>query len=66
MPVLFFVGRNDWNTPYPLVEEWAETLDAPKVEVVWFEDAGHMIPLESPADFQRELIERLMPLVGGS
>jgi pimeloyl-ACP methyl ester carboxylesterase len=66
VPVLFFMGRHDWNTPSPLVEEWAETLDAPTVEIVWFEDAGHMIPLESTADFQRELIERLVPLIGGS
>ena len=62
VPVYFFTGRHDWNTPYPLVEEWAATLDAPRVEVVWFEDAGHMIPFSSPAAFQRALIDRLRPL----
>jgi pimeloyl-ACP methyl ester carboxylesterase len=65
VPVLFFVGGHDWNTPCPIVEKWAGTLDAWTVEVVRFEDAGHRIPLESPADFQRELIEHLVPLVGG-
>jgi pimeloyl-ACP methyl ester carboxylesterase len=64
VPVFFFAGRHDWNTPQLLVEEWAGTLDAPKVDLVWFEDAGHMIPLESPAEFQHQLIERLLPLAG--
>jgi len=61
VPVFFFIGRHDWNTPYALVEEWAEILEAPSVEVVWFEDAGHMIPVESPAEFQRALIEKVLP-----
>lgn len=61
VPVFFFVGRHDWNTPYPLVEAWAEVLEAPSVELVWFEDAGHMIPLESPAKFQRALLDKVLP-----
>lgn len=61
VPVFFFAGRHDWNTPYPLVEKWAEVLEAPSVEVVWFEDAGHMIPMESPAKFQRALIDKVLP-----
>ena len=61
VPVLFFTGRHDWNTPFPLVEEWAATLDAPHVEIVWFEDAGHMINVESPGEFQRALIEKALP-----
>src|SRR5262245_39499123 len=35
-PVFFFTGRHDWNTPYPLIEEWAARLEAPHVEIVWF------------------------------
>jgi pimeloyl-ACP methyl ester carboxylesterase len=62
VPVVFLTGRHDWNTPYPLVEEWAATLDAPSVEIVWFEDAGHMVPVESPQKFQRALIETVLPL----
>jgi pimeloyl-ACP methyl ester carboxylesterase len=32
------------------------------VEIVWFDDAGHMPPLETPEAFQRALIEKLTPL----
>ena len=61
VPVFLFTGRHDWNTPYVLAEKWAQTLKAPSVELVWFEDAGHMIPLESPAEFQRALIDKVLP-----
>ncbi|MEN8160255.1 MAG: alpha/beta hydrolase, partial [Myxococcota bacterium] len=63
VPVFLFTGRHDWNTPYPLVEEWAARLEAPHVEIVWFDEAGHMPPLEAPEAFQRALIEKLGPLV---
>ncbi len=62
VPVFLFTGRHDWNTPYPLVEEWAATLAAPHVEIVWFDEAGHVPPLEAPEAFQRALIEKLSPL----
>jgi pimeloyl-ACP methyl ester carboxylesterase len=62
VPVFLFTGRHDWNTPYPLVEEWAARLEAPHVEIVWFDEAGHMPPLEVPEVFQRALIGKLSPL----
>ena len=61
VPIYFFTGRHDWNTPFPLVEEWAAALEAPHVEIVWFENSGHMIPLENREAFQRALIEKLLP-----
>jgi len=62
VPVFLFTGRHDWNTPFALVEEWAAKLDAPLVEIVWFDDAGHFPPLEAPEAFQRLVIEKLTPL----
>lgn len=62
VPVFFFTGRHDWNTPFPLVEEWAGALEAPHVEIVWFDDSGHMVPLENPEAFQRQVIEKVLPL----
>ena len=58
-PVYLFTGRHDWNTPYPLIEEWAAKLAAPHVEIVWFDGAGHVPPIEAPEEFQRDLIEKL-------
>ena len=62
LPVYFLTGRHDWNTPFALVEEWAAQLRAPHVEIVWFDEAGHVPPLEVPEEFQRALIEKLTPL----
>jgi pimeloyl-ACP methyl ester carboxylesterase len=62
VPVYLFSGRHDWNTPFPLVEEWAAALEAPHVEIVWFEGAGHVPQIEVPEEFQRRLIEKLTPL----
>ncbi len=62
VPVFFFTGRHDYNTTFALVEEWAEVLKAPKVEIVWFENAGHSVAVEAPEEFQRRLIEKLLPI----
>lgn len=62
VPVFFFTGRHDWNTPFLLIEEWAAQLQAPHVEIVWFDEAGHIPPIEAPEEFQRALIEKLTSL----
>jgi pimeloyl-ACP methyl ester carboxylesterase len=62
VPVFLFAGRHDFNTPFALVEEWAQRLSAPHVEMVWFEGAGHFIPIEAPEEFQARLVEKLLPL----
>jgi pimeloyl-ACP methyl ester carboxylesterase len=61
IPVFFFTGREDWNTPFALTEEWAASLTAPHVELVWFDGVGHVPPLEAPEAFQARLVEKLTP-----
>ncbi|MBW2397363.1 MAG: hypothetical protein JRG95_24205 [Deltaproteobacteria bacterium] len=60
VPAFFFSGRHDYNTPFELVEEYVETLDAPHKEIVWFENSAHMPNLEEPKRFQEMLIEKLL------
>jgi pimeloyl-ACP methyl ester carboxylesterase len=62
VPVFFLLGRHDYNTPTSLVEEWAAQLEAPHVEIVWFENAGHSLAIEVPEEFQARLLEKLLPL----
>ncbi len=61
VPVHFFIGCHDYNTSSELNVEWAEVLEAPRVEVVWFEQSAHMANLEEPDLFQRKLIELVVP-----
>ena len=65
VPVFILAGRHDFNTPPALAVEWASRLEAPSVEVVWFEGAGHFIPIEAPGEFQARLLEKLGPLRAG-
>ena len=50
VPVYFFSGRYDWNSPYPLVEAYFAQLHAPAgKELIWFEGAAHDIFFDQPA-----------------
>jgi pimeloyl-ACP methyl ester carboxylesterase len=41
VPITFITGENDWVTPYTLVEEYLQKIDAPSKEVIYIENAGH-------------------------
>ncbi len=58
VPVHFFAGRHDLDTPGELVADYVSQLQAPRKELVWFEDSGHFVMLDEAERFQRALIER--------
>lgn len=59
VPVYFMVGRHDRSLPTIVTEEFAARLQAPKKEIVWFEESGHE-PLEEEAEkFNKEIRERV-------
>ncbi len=60
VPVYFFVGRHDYNTPFELVERYFAVLEAPHKEIVWFEDSAHSPNLEEPERFQEMLIRKVL------
>ncbi len=60
VPVYFFAGRRDYNTPFELVERYAEALEAPHKEMVWFERSAHSPNLEEPDLFQAEMVSRVL------
>jgi pimeloyl-ACP methyl ester carboxylesterase len=60
VPVFLLIGRADYNTPFELAAAWAERLSAPRVEVIWFDGVGHVLPIEAPGAFQRTLIETVL------
>jgi len=62
LPVFFFAGRHDYNTPFELVEEYFEALEAPSKEFIWFENSAHSPNLEEPARYQEILIEKVLPI----
>jgi pimeloyl-ACP methyl ester carboxylesterase len=61
VPVYFFTGRHDYNTPFELVQEFSQALEAPHNEIVWFENSAHMPNLEEPDLYQELLIQKVLP-----
>ena len=60
-PVYFFEGRHDYNTPWELVQEYYDKLDAPKGKtLIWFENSAHSPNLEEPERFSRVMINRVL------
>ncbi len=59
-PVYFFEGRHDYNTPWELVQEYYDALDAPRGKhLVWFENSAHSPNLEEPERFVEEMAKVL-------
>lgn len=55
VPVFFFLGRHDFNTPSALAAEYLDRLDAPLKALVWFEESAHFPFFEEPDRFHREM-----------
>lgn len=60
VPVYFFTGRHDFDTPSELVEEYYDVLDAPVKEIVWFENSAHFPFYEESERFNRTIVEKLL------
>lgn len=61
VPVCFFLGRHDINAPTSLVEDYAEVLQAPHKEIVWFEHSGHSPWINESSKFVEELLRVVNP-----
>jgi pimeloyl-ACP methyl ester carboxylesterase len=56
VPVFFFIGRHDLNTPSQLAAEYLDRLEAPLKAVVWFEQSAHFPFYEEPERFDQEMV----------
>lgn len=59
IPVFFFLGRHDANTPSPQAAAYLRKLDAPSKEVVWFDDSAHFPFWEQPERFHQAMLDVL-------
>jgi pimeloyl-ACP methyl ester carboxylesterase len=62
-PVYFFVGRNDHQTNYLISEKYYRQLIAPKKDLFWFNESGHLIPVTEPQLMQQTVIEKILPKI---
>jgi pimeloyl-ACP methyl ester carboxylesterase len=62
VPVILFLGRHDYTTPWPVAEAWMKRLRAPKKRIVWLEHSAHLMMLEEPGRVFAGLIQEALPL----
>lgn len=60
LPVYFFTGRYDHQTPFELTERYLEMLEAPYKALIWFEKSAHMMNLSEPDYYQDVLINKVL------
>jgi pimeloyl-ACP methyl ester carboxylesterase len=63
MPMFFFEGTHDQQTPMELAEAYLSAIVAPHKELVRFEGCHHFVVMNRPDDFLRELVTRVRPLL---
>ncbi|WP_214480527.1 alpha/beta hydrolase [Bacillus sp. SM2101] len=51
VPVFYCVGRYDYQTPHELVVDYFNIVEAPKKELIWFENSAHAPNFEEPNKF---------------
>jgi len=60
VPVHFVSGRGDYNTPWPLVKEYAEVLTAPSKSFTLFNKSGHSPLFEEAERFNALVREKFL------
>ncbi len=66
IPVFMFMGRHDFTTPAEPVLEWLNSVKAPLKRIIWFENSGHLIPMEEPGKMLVTLLQEIRPLAVNS
>jgi pimeloyl-ACP methyl ester carboxylesterase len=56
VPVYFFLGKHDFNTPSQLAAQYLNRLNAPLKGFVWFEESAHFPFFEEPDIVHREML----------
>ena len=62
VPVFFFSGTHDWQTPVSLSDQWFSQINAPYKELVHFEESSHVIVNEEPGKVLVALVNKVLPL----
>lgn len=63
-PIVFILGRHDWQVPSVLAARYFERIHAPDKRLVWFEQSAHNPPFEEPERFNRAVADALTSVMG--
>ena len=65
VPVFLMEGRFDREAPSDHAARYFDSLEAPSKELIWFEESAHMPNSEQKADFNRMMVEKVLPVALG-
>jgi pimeloyl-ACP methyl ester carboxylesterase len=63
MPIFFFEGTHDQQTPMELAQRYFDAIEAPQKGFVRFEGCHHFVVLNKPDAFLHELLTHVRPLL---
>ena len=61
VPIFFFTGKHDYQTPVPLSDQWFGEINAPYKELVHFDESSHTVVNEEPGKFLVALVNKVLP-----
>ena len=61
VPIFFFTGAHDWQTPVSLSDKWFGEISAPYKELIHFEESSHAVVNEEPGKFLIALVNKVLP-----
>jgi proline iminopeptidase len=66
VPVVYLLGRYDYQTPSTLAAQFFESQSAPAKQLVWLEDSAHSPMIDEPQAFAAALIQHVVPIANSS
>jgi pimeloyl-ACP methyl ester carboxylesterase len=63
VPIYFALGKHDYETPFMLAEQYFKLLEAPRKELIWFENSAHFPNVEENQKFNEFLINNVLKAV---
>lgn len=61
VPIFFFTGAHDWQTPVSLSDQWFSEINAPHKKLIHFEESAHIVLNEEPGKFLMALVNNVLP-----
>jgi proline iminopeptidase len=61
VPVVFILGRYDFQTPSTLAVKYFEEITPPSKKLIWLEDSAHSPMIDEPEQFAKALITYALP-----
>jgi pimeloyl-ACP methyl ester carboxylesterase len=63
VPIYFVLGKHDYEVPSVLAEQYFKIIEAPKKELIWFENSAHFADIEEHEKFNDLLINHVLPTI---